>query len=135
MSKVVRVIQFFGLQNWKHFSDCKVPQPHEKKACTIYSTVKAVVARLFWDPEVPKVTTYWLDLEASHNLRSIRSFLSSVSPCSTSMASCEDGECALLLIQNLRRSLAVSTSMPRDCALLQKYVSQASLKRTSSDSS
>lgn len=45
-----------------------------------------------------------------------------------SMASCEDGECALLLIQNLRRSLAMSTSMPRDCALLQKYVSQACQK-------
>lgn len=42
-----------------------------------------------------------------------------------STASCEVGECPLRLIQNMRRSLAISSSIPWALALLQKYVSHA----------
>lgn len=42
-----------------------------------------------------------------------------------STASCEVGKCPVRLIQNWRRSLAISSSIPWVLALLQKYVSQA----------
>lgn len=61
--------------------------------------------------------------DSSHNWVSIPNFLSSTRPHST------------WFIQNWRRSSAISGSNPWIFALLQKYISQACLKRTSSDSS
>ncbi|KAF6139873.1 hypothetical protein GIB67_009720 [Kingdonia uniflora] len=56
-------------------------------------------------------------------------------PLSLWPASCEMGDRVLRLIQNCRRSSTISGSSPWVFALLQKYVSQACLKSTSSDSS